>query len=212
MRTKNTYNSGHYDRFIHTVAVPLTVHEERDYGRELAKLGVEKQALEQRKKDVVTEIKALEDKNLARQRELQELVTSGKERRPMDCFNEFDYANAKCLIRRTDTGEQVDSRILEIDEARKRPLDFMQRKQPTALSLVEDPLEDEEADVSHLQEVEEVEEDAGVGDAAEDTEAEQPVEIESEESVEEVAGETEVLEGDEATTENDNETQIDQAA
>jgi hypothetical protein len=109
--------------FEQSVEVELTDKELLALGDEISTLDAERQTVEDRHGHEKTKYKEDVKRLDARQGQVIQRLRTKKEFRPMLCWNDFDYKEGICTVRRYDTDEEVKTRRMNPDEF-KRPLPF----------------------------------------------------------------------------------------
>lgn len=102
--------------FTHPVEVALTERELLIYGDELASLDSEKTAVEQRHQSEKGRFKADIETIAGRSTVVFDRLRTKKEFKDIECYNDFNYFEGMCDIRRVDTDEVVKSRRMTVDE------------------------------------------------------------------------------------------------
>src|ERR1044072_1538458 len=101
---------------IENLKVDLTDEDLKNRSKLLAKLLREYQSLENEKKEVNADFKHKMEAVKNRACELRDVIHTGKEIRPVECFLSADYRHGLMITRRSDTGEEIDSRPMTTSE------------------------------------------------------------------------------------------------
>lgn len=102
--------------FQHPVEVPLTERELLVYADEIAQLDTEAAEIEQRHDKEKGQFKADMKKIEGRQTTVFNRLRTKKEFKDIECYNDFNYFEGMCDVRRVDNNEVVKSRRMTVEE------------------------------------------------------------------------------------------------
>ena len=94
----------------------LTQDETRTYGIELARENAAKDEAEERKKEVDAQLKAEIESHSTRALSIARKINNGYEYRDVECTLDCNYTKNSATIRRTDTGEVIETRAMTQEE------------------------------------------------------------------------------------------------
>lgn len=111
--------------FMRPVEMPLTERELLVYGDELASLDSELAAITQRHQAEKGQFKSETEAIASRSTTIFNRLRTKKEFKDVECYNDFNFFEGMCDIRRVDSNEVVSSRRMTVDEY-KEELPFPQ--------------------------------------------------------------------------------------
>jgi hypothetical protein len=106
----------HHTYSIERCKVDLTVEELADRGRLLGEKNSELRLLDEEKKRVAKEYDARMKVCLMEVMRHEAAISSKSEYRPVECIHNYDYDKGLVYTVRTDTGEEISSRVMSADE------------------------------------------------------------------------------------------------
>lgn len=102
-----------------TLQCKLDDTEVLNYGRQIAREQTELETAEQRKKEVMSQLKADIEKHTSAIRSLSSKIATGYEYRAVKCQKVVDGTENRVSIVRDDTGEVIEERPLNDDELQR---------------------------------------------------------------------------------------------
>jgi len=108
------------DVFPYPVEMPLTERELLAYADELTTLDTEETELEQKHDGEKAAFKAGKKGIEKRQTAVLDRLRTKKEVKEVDCYNDFNYFEGICEIRRVDNDEVVKTRKMTVDEYKEK--------------------------------------------------------------------------------------------
>lgn len=110
--------------FTHPVEVPLTDKELLIYADELASLDTEETEVTARHQSEKGRAKADMEAIHQRRTTVLDRIRTKKEYKDVECYNDFDYFEGICTVRRVDNDETVKTRKMTVEEFKGEKLPF----------------------------------------------------------------------------------------